>query len=159
LQEAYIDALRRLPHYVASPDYPFLVWARAVTMQRLIDTHRQHLRSRARDAAREVRLGVGGGASIEASSERMAELIGGLSSPSVVAQRGEVVARVREALDRLDPLDREVLALRHMEEMSNLEVAETLGIRPAAASKRYVRVLGRLRDVLEGPTGDIEGRE
>lgn len=157
LQEAYLDALQRLPHYQASPDVPFFVWARAVTLQRLVDVHRRHLLAQARAASREVPIGPVGGA--EASSERMAELMGDATSPSLAAQRGELVVQVREALDLLEPLDREVLALRHFEELSNLEAASALGIQPAAASKRYVRALERLRVVMEalsgfGPGGD-----
>ncbi len=147
LQEAYIDALKRLPHFQADPAVPFFVWLRTVTIQRLIDVHRKHLGAQARDAAKEVGLGFGG--AIEASSEKMAEMIGNLTSPSEVAQRGEIMAHVREAIDRLDPMDREVLALRHFEELSNQEVASILGIQAAAASKRYVRAIERLKDSLD----------
>src|SRR3954454_15987241 len=69
LQEAYIDALKRLPHFQADPDVPFFVWLRTVTIQRLIEVHRQHLGAGVRDAAREVSLGPTGG--IEASSEKI----------------------------------------------------------------------------------------
>jgi RNA polymerase sigma-70 factor, ECF subfamily len=155
LQEAYIDALQRLPHYRAAEDVPFFIWLRTVTVQRLIDVHRQHLGAKARDAAREVPLGHGGG--IEASSEKMAEFMGDLTSPSQAADRGEAIARVRAALDGLEPADREVLALRHFEELSNREVAALLGIQPAAASKRYVRAIGRLKDTLERLPGYEEG--
>jgi RNA polymerase sigma-70 factor (ECF subfamily) len=155
LQDAYLDALQRLPHYQASPDVPFFIWARAVTLQRVVDVHRRHLLAQARAASREVPM-AGPGA--EASSERMAALMGDATSPSIAAQRGELVARVREALDLLEPLDREVLALRHFEELSNVEAAAALGIRPAAASKRYVRALDRLRAVLEALTGFEGGR-
>jgi RNA polymerase sigma-70 factor (ECF subfamily) len=147
LQEAYIDALKRLPHFQADPDVPFFVWVRTVTAQRLVEVHRQHLGAQARDAGREVSLARGGG--VEASAEHMAELIGDVTSPSLAAHRSEIKARIREALDRLDPVDREVLALRHFEELSNHEVAALLGIQPAAASKRYVRAIERLRGVLE----------
>jgi RNA polymerase sigma-70 factor (ECF subfamily) len=87
----------------------------------------------------------------------MAELIGDFTSPSQVAQRVEFMSRLRAALDRLDPIDREVLALRHFEELSNQEVATLLGIQPAAASKRYVRALERLKDVLAQLPGFEEG--
>ncbi len=147
LQEAYIDVLKRLPHYQARPEVPFFVWARAVTIQRLIQVHRQHLLARGRDVSREVANGRDD--SLEASSERMAELMGDITSPSRAAQRIEIAARVREALDQLEPLDREVLALRHFEELSNHETAAALGIQPAAASKRYIRALDRLRRELE----------
>jgi RNA polymerase sigma-70 factor (ECF subfamily) len=155
LQEAYIDALKRLPHFQADPDVPFFVWLRTVTAQRLVDVHRQHLQAQARDAARDVR--IGGGDVTAAGSERMAELFGDLTSPSQAAQRGEVIGRLREVLDRMDPTDREVLALRHFEELSNREVAAVLGIQTAAASKRYVRALERLRNALEQLPGFGEG--
>jgi RNA polymerase sigma-70 factor (ECF subfamily) len=151
LQEAYIDALKRLPHFQSSPDVPFFIWLRSVAQQRLIDVHRYHLGAQVRDAGREVPLGHGD--AIEASSEKMAELMGDLTSPSQAAHRGEIMVRLREALDRLDPIDREVLALRHFEELSNHEVAALLGIQPAAASKRYVRAIERLKDTLEQTPG------
>jgi RNA polymerase sigma-70 factor (ECF subfamily) len=147
LQEAYIDALKRLPHYQALPGVPFFVWLRWVAVQRLVDVHRQHLGAQVRNVGKEVRLGQGD--LIEASSEKMAELMGDLTSPSQAAQRSETLARLREALDRLDSIDREVLALRHFEELNNYEVAALLGIQTAAASKRYVRALERLKEALE----------
>jgi RNA polymerase sigma-70 factor (ECF subfamily) len=147
LQEAYIDGLKRLQHFRADPDVPFFVWLRTITLQRLIQVHRQHLGAQARNAAREVSLGPMGGT--EASSEKMIELVGDLTSPSQAAVKVEMMARVRAALDQLGPLDREILALRHFEELSNHEVAALLGIQAAAASKRYVRAIERLREALE----------
>jgi RNA polymerase sigma-70 factor (ECF subfamily) len=147
LQEAYIDALKRLPHYQAAPGMPFLIWLRWVTMQRLVEVHRQHLGARMRDAGREVAFDAGG--SLAASSEKIADFFGDQTSPSQAAERAEAMDQLRQALDQLDPTDREVLALRHFEELSNLETATVLGIQPAAASKRYVRALERLKGALE----------
>ena len=155
LQEAYIDALKRLPHFVADPDVPFYIWMRSVAMQRLIDVHRHHLGAQARDVGREVPLR--GGVAIEGSAEAMAELMGDLTSPSQAAERGESKARLLEALAGLHALDREVLALRHFEELGNHEVAALLGIQPAAASKRYVRAIERLKEALEQTPGLQEG--
>jgi RNA polymerase sigma-70 factor (ECF subfamily) len=155
LQEAYIDALKRIPHFQADPSVPFFIWLRTVTIQRLIDVHRQHLGAKARDAGKEVRLGQDG--SVEASSEKMAAIIGELTSPSQAAQRAEIMGGLREAIDRLDPTDREVLALRHFEELSNQEVAALLGIQTAAASKRYVRAIERLKEALDRAPGFREG--
>jgi RNA polymerase sigma-70 factor (ECF subfamily) len=155
LQEAYIDALKRLPHYHATEGMPFLLWLRWVTMQRLVEVHRQHLGARMRDAGREVAFDAGG--SLAASSEKIAEFIGDLTSPSMAAERTEAMGQLRDALDSLEPADREVLALRHFEELSNVEAAAVLGIQPAAASKRYVRALERLKGALErlhGTDGD-----
>jgi RNA polymerase sigma-70 factor (ECF subfamily) len=155
LQEAYIDALKRLPHFQAAQGMPFLLWLRWVTMQRLVEVHRQHLGARMRDAGREVNFDANG--SLAASSEKIAEFIGDLTSPSMAAERTEAMDQLREALESLEPADREVLALRHFEELSNVEAAAVLGIQPAAASKRYVRALERLKGALEnlhGTDGD-----
>jgi RNA polymerase sigma-70 factor, ECF subfamily len=147
LQESYIGALQRLPHYQASSDIPLFVWLRAVTMQRLIDVHRRHLGGQVRDASREIRLGEV--EAMEAGTGQIAELIANTTSPSLAARRGEIMAVVRDALEQLDAIDREVLVLRHFEQMSNHEAAAALEIKPAAASKRYVRAVERLKTVLE----------
>ena len=156
LQEAYIDALKRLPHFQADPEIPFFIWLRTVTVQRLIQVHRQHLGAKGRDAAREVQLRHG--SANEASADRLAEILGDFTSPSQAALRGESASHLRATLERLDPLDREVLALRHFEELSNHEVAEVLGIHSAAASKRYVRAIERLKQALERSPGFGTGK-
>jgi RNA polymerase sigma-70 factor (ECF subfamily) len=147
LQEAYIEALHRLKKNPPDANLPFFVWVRGLTIQRIIDLYRRHLGAQARDAGREVRLEADG--SVEASAEKMAALLGDLTSPSQAAERAEVAARVRSVLERLDPVDREVVALRHFEELSNNETAAVLGLQPPAASKRYVRAMDRLREALE----------
>jgi RNA polymerase sigma-70 factor (ECF subfamily) len=152
LQEAYVDALKRLPHLFEDPEMPFFLWLRWIVGQRIVDVHRQHLGARMRDAGLEVSLEQGYPAAASSPS-LAASLAGGLTSPSLAAIRGEMVAQLEAALDRLDPIDREVLALRHFEELSNNEVAALLGIQKAAASKRYVRALERLKEAL----GEIPG--
>jgi len=147
LQEAYIDALKRVSHYFDKPDLSFFGWLRLIVGQRLVDVHREHLGAKRRDASQELSLGDGA-APLDSSLCLAARLAGHLTSPSQAAARDETSDLLEEALDRLDPLDREVLALRHFEELSNHEVADILGIQPAAASKRYVRALARLKETL-----------
>ncbi len=152
LQEAYLDFARRLPEYAANPSLPFFLWLRGLTGQRLIDLHRQHLGAKMRDAAQEVSLYRG--ALPQASSVSLAaQLLGRLTSASRAAIRAETQIRVQEALNSMDPLDREVLTLRHFEMLSNEESAQVLGIKKSAASNRYVRALKRLRDILSGLPG------
>ncbi len=147
LQEAYLEAARRVDDYLARPTVPFFVWLRQITGQILIDNHRRHL-AKMRNANQEVRIHRG--AYPQASSLSLAaQLVGNLTSPSRVAMREELLDQVREALDGMDELDREVLALRHFEELTNNEVAEVLGLQKAAASNRYVRALKRLKSILE----------
>jgi RNA polymerase sigma-70 factor (ECF subfamily) len=146
LQEAYIDALKRVEHYFEKPDQPFFGWLRLVVGQRLADVHREHLAQK-RNASREVPIYSGGAAA--ASACLAACLLGKLSSPSHAASRNEAYVRLESALAQMDSVDREVLALRHFEELSNADTASLLGIQPAAASKRYVRALARLKEILE----------
>jgi RNA polymerase sigma-70 factor, ECF subfamily len=117
-------------------------------MQRLIDLHRQHLFATKRDVRNEVR--VLPGEYLAATSVAIAkQLVAQMISPSQIAIREEMVAQIEQSVERLDELDREVLALRHFEEMKNSEVAQVLGLSEAAASNRYVRALSRLRKDLE----------
>lgn len=147
LQEAYIDACQRVRHYLEKPQMSIFVWLRQVTVQRLIDLHRRHLDARMRDAKREVLIGRGDLSAVTSAS-MAAQLVGHLTSPSEKAARAELLDQVENALERMDPIDREVLALRHFEELTNNEIAEVLGITKAGASNRYVRALKRLRGAL-----------
>jgi RNA polymerase sigma-70 factor (ECF subfamily) len=155
LQETYVDAMKRVPHFFENPEMPFFIWLRWIAGQRLVEVHRQHLGARMRDAGLEVSLQQGYPAAAS-STCLAAQLAGGLTSPSRAAIRGEMVAQLEAALDHLDPIDREVLALRHFEELSNNEVAALLGIQKAAASKRYVRALERLKATLAEIPGFFE---
>jgi RNA polymerase sigma-70 factor (ECF subfamily) len=147
LQEAYLDVTRRFPEYVANPVLPFFLWLRLLTGQRLVDLHRQHLGAKMRSAGQEVSLHHGGLPA--ASSASLAELLlGRLTTASRAAIRAETQLRVQEALNSMDPLDREVLVLRHFEDLSNAEAAHVLGLQESAASKRYVRALKRLKELL-----------
>jgi RNA polymerase sigma-70 factor (ECF subfamily) len=148
LQEAYLDVARRFPEYAAAPAVPFYVWLRALTGQRLIDLHRQHLGAKMRDAGQEVSLYRG--ALPQASSASLAQqLLAGLTSPTQAVVRAEMQLQLQEALNSMDPIDREVVVLRHFEEMNNIETAAVLGIETAAASKRYLRAIRRLKAILD----------
>jgi RNA polymerase sigma-70 factor (ECF subfamily) len=147
LQEAYLDFSRRLPEYAREQTMPFYLWLRFLTGQRLIDLHRQHLGTKMRDAGQEVSLYRG--ALPHASSVSLAaQLLGRLTSASRAAIRAETQIHIQEALNSMDPLDREVLTLRHFEVLSNEETAAVLGIKKSAASNRYIRALKRLKEIL-----------
>ena len=147
LQEAYLDATRRLEHFAAEESMSFFLWLRLIVGQTMVDVHRRHLDARMRDAGRDVPIArkLGPGAS---SASMAGQLVAHLTSPSQVAIRQEMEEQLRHAIDALDPIDREVLTLRHFEELTNGEVAETLGLQPKAASIRYIRAVARLRAVL-----------
>ncbi|MDM4019013.1 sigma-70 family RNA polymerase sigma factor [Roseiconus lacunae] len=147
LQEAYMDAFRRIEHFLRKPDLSFYVWLRQITLQRLIDNHRAHLLAEKRSLKTEVSLSQSAYSS-QTSRAWALQLIEAQLSPSQVVMHDEMVGRVERALESMDDTDREVLMLRHFEELKNNEVAEVLSLSPAAASNRYVRALKRLRDVV-----------
>ncbi|HEY3323646.1 MAG TPA: sigma-70 family RNA polymerase sigma factor [Planctomycetota bacterium] len=147
LQDSYLEALKRLSHYGGEEKMPIHLWLRLITGQRITDLHRQHFGAAMRDIGREVPINrsiMPQATSISLAAQLVAEL----ESPSQAAVKAEALAQLEAALESMEPLDREVLALRHFEELTNDEVAEVLGIKKAAASNRYVRALKRLRDVL-----------
>jgi RNA polymerase sigma-70 factor (ECF subfamily) len=147
LQEAYFDVARRFPEYAADPSLPFYLWLRFLTGQRLVGLHRQHLGAKMRDAGLEVSLYRGDFP--RASSASLAELLlGRLTTASRAAIRAETQLRVQEALNAMDPMDREVLVLRHFEMLSNEETAQVLGLKPSAASNRHMRALKRLKGIM-----------
>ena len=152
LQDAYLDVARRFHEYAAAPAVPFYVWLRALAGQRLVDLHRRHLGAQMRDAGQEVSLCRG--ALPAASSASLAQqLLAGLTSPTQAAIRAEMQVRLQETLNSMDPIDREVVVLRHFEELTNVEAAEVLGIETSAASKRYIRAIRRLKAILDAVPG------
>jgi RNA polymerase sigma-70 factor (ECF subfamily) len=147
LQEACLDVSRRLAEYVAEPKLPFYLWLRHLTGLKLAEVHRRHLGTQLRDADREVTLHRG--ALPEADSASLAaQLLGSLTSPSEAAVKAEQRLMVQEALNLMDPVDREVLALKHFEQLSTSEIAEVLGLSKAGAGSRYLRAIKRLREIL-----------
>ena len=152
LQEAFVDAARRLTEFAANRPMPPFLWLRFLTMQRLQTLHRLQLGVKSREAGREVSLYNG---SLPAADSRSlaAQLLGRLTTPSRAAIRAEIQIKIQEAVNAMDPIDREILALRHFEELNNGETATVLDIHKAAASIRYVRALRRLKDILSPALG------
>jgi RNA polymerase sigma-70 factor (ECF subfamily) len=156
LQEAYVDLAGDVDAYRAGPKLPPLLWMRLHVGRRLTMLHRRHLGAHMRDAGLEMSLYRE--ALPQASSAALAlMLLGRHTSPTQAAQRAERLLRFQEALNALDPIDREVLALKHFEELSRAEMAEVLSISPEAAAKRYFRALKRLKEVLASMPGGWEG--
>lgn len=150
LQDAYVDVAKRIEDYDPDGGTSFYLWLRYLTSQTLMQIHRTHLGTKMRDARQEVSLYRG--ALPQASSDSLAvQLLGNFTSPSAATIRAEMQLKLQEGLNMMEPLDREVLALRHFEELSNNEVARILGLKKAAASNRYVRALKRLKETL----GDV----
>lgn len=155
VQETYLDAVRRINEFAARPQPLTLPsWLRFLALQRLVDLHRRHLGAQSRDAALEISLDSPAGP--HTSSVWLADqILDHREHGCEVVLRAELRQRVRTALDQLDPLDREVLGMRHFEMLSNQEVATLLGISATASSNRYVRALRRLQSIF--PTDALPG--
>jgi RNA polymerase sigma-70 factor (ECF subfamily) len=146
LQETFLDVVRGAKDYAKHEDFPFFLWLRLMTGRRLMNTHRKHLGAQKRNAALEVTRVRN---APDATSMSIAHfLAGNITSVSRVVQREEARQKLEAALEAMDPIDREVLTLRHLEELSNNDVAQELGLSKAAASNRYVRALTRLKKIL-----------
>lgn len=155
LQETMLEATRRIDAYLDKPNMPFHLWLRFLAGQQLLTAHRRHLGTKRRNAAQEINIY---GGTPQATSEYIAaQLVGHLTSPSQAVARDEIREKLQAALNQMDPIDREILTLRHFEEFSNNEVALLLDLKKSAASNRYVRALQRLKTILvrvDGISGD-----
>jgi RNA polymerase sigma-70 factor (ECF subfamily) len=153
LQEAFLDVVQQFPSFDVRT-MPIFLWLRLVTGQRLARLHRRHLGAAMRDAGREVSLC---GGLPRASSVSLAEqLLGRVTSVGQEAARAELRLQLQDALNGMDALDREVIALRHFEELSNQEAAAVLGLSKTATSNRYVRALARLQKILAAIPGFLD---
>lgn len=149
LQEAYLDAIKRVGHFAEEVNYTPFVWLRLIVGQTLINVHRRHLGAKKRDASRERSINRTFKYEMSASTEAMAfQLAASQTSPSEALVRSEEVAELASAISGLTDIDREILTLRHFEDLSNKEVAELLQIEQKAASIRYVRAIQRLKKCL-----------
>jgi RNA polymerase sigma-70 factor (ECF subfamily) len=140
VQETFLYAIGLLPDYRRDPPLAFYLWLRQLAGTRLAKAHRRHLGSFCRDIRREVPL-------LEVSSAALANHLVDREIPPSEA-KAELRSRLEELLDQLGLLNREILALRHFEQLNNGEAAHVLGLTQAAAGKRYTRALERLRERL-----------
>ncbi|HEV3300623.1 MAG TPA: sigma-70 family RNA polymerase sigma factor [Planctomycetaceae bacterium] len=146
LQEAFLSARTRIDNFLAEPRGSFFVWLRMIALQTLFDQHRHHIGAEMRNAARDVRIDQPD--SSNTSLCLAAQLAGTLTSPSQAAAGLEMTQRLEQAIASMAALDQEIIAMRHFEDLTNVESAEALGISPTAASNRYVRAIARLKEIL-----------
>jgi RNA polymerase sigma-70 factor, ECF subfamily len=143
VQEALLTASRRLADYLQNPRMPFHAWLRQLARDRLADAYRHELADK-RDVAREQSL-----PNDEASSlNPIAQLRDGELTPATMALRQEFAQRFHEALKQLQEESREIVLMRHSEQLTNSQSAELLGISEPAAGMRYLRALRQLKSIL-----------
>jgi RNA polymerase sigma-70 factor (ECF subfamily) len=150
VQDVLLEVSRRLPDYLQNPAMPFHLWLRHIAKDHLIDAHRRHHQAQKRGVHREQPLARPAWAE-QSSLDLAAQLIDQEPTPASAAIRRELERRLHEALSGLDEDDREMILMRHFEQLANQEVASALGLTEAAASMRYLRAIRRLRDLMAPP--------
>jgi len=156
LQEAWLSAVQRIDHFLKDASRSILIWFRLIVSQTLVDVHRRHLGTQKRDAGREFSIDRGW-SSASTSFSLSFHLLSHLTSPSCAVLRVELSQQLETALSSMNDIDREVLALRHFEELTNSETAQALNITEQAASVRYMRALKRLKHIITAIPGYAEG--
>ena len=146
VQEVLVEASRRLQAYLENPVMSFHLWIRQIAKDRIIDAHRRHRVSAKRSIDREQPMAV---ATDQSTLELAAQLADPELTPAAAVAQRELAMHVQQAIDRLDDRDREVILMRHYEQLSNQEIAEALGLTEPAASMRYLRALKKLRRLLD----------
>jgi RNA polymerase sigma-70 factor (ECF subfamily) len=147
VQDVLIEANQRLTEYLKNPVMPFHLWLRHLAQDRIIDTHRRHRQAQRRSIDKEQPIQAPAWAD-QSSVQLVAQLIDTEQTPASAAIQQELQRRLGDALTQLPEDDREVILMRHHEQLSNQEVAAALGLTEAAASMRYLRALRKLRAVL-----------
>jgi RNA polymerase sigma-70 factor (ECF subfamily) len=154
VQEAFVAASANCEVYFRERSVPLFLWLRGIVSNKLLELHRHHLGARMRDAKRERTIEAPR-AWDDTTAVLCAHLTGHLTSPSMAVRRDEIKTRLAAALDKMDATDREVLTLRHFEQLTNAEAAQVVGIQERAAAKRYLRALERLKRILSDLPGGL----
>src|SRR6516165_5813288 len=151
VQEVQAEAFRRLPDFLRRQPMAFRLWLRKTAYERLLKLREQHVQAARRSVEREVPLP-------DRSSWLLAQQLQATgSTPSQRFSRREIARRLNQALGQLSEADREILLMRHYEELSYDEISSLLEIDAAAARKRYGRALLRLQKLLR-ETGPAESQ-
>jgi RNA polymerase sigma-70 factor (ECF subfamily) len=147
VQEALVEAVRQLPDYLRNRPIPFYPWLRQIAWQKLLEMRQRHVAAQKRSVHREQAVDF---ALPDESMDALADrFVASGTQPSERLVREELRNRVRAALARMSPHDREVLVLRYLEQLSTQEAVAALGITPAAFTKRHIRAIARLRTILD----------
>ena len=147
LQEVFLAASKRLESLRRNDDIPPFVKFRTILIQTITDLERKYLASQKRDVFKEVEMDRPRDDD-SAVTARWNILADSITSPRSRLAQAEKHYLLRKALADMPETDREILELRHFEELSNLECAAALGIEAKAASIRYVRALKRFQEKL-----------
>jgi RNA polymerase sigma-70 factor (ECF subfamily) len=147
VQDVMLEASRRLNDYLKNPVMPFHLWLRSLAQDHVIDAHRRHRVAQRRSVDREQLMHVAGQGQ-QSSLNLIAELVDPELTPASAAIREELERRFHAALAEMHEDDREIIVLRHFEQVSNQDAAALLGVSEPAAAMRYLRAVRRLQALL-----------
>lgn len=147
VQDVMIEATQRLREYLKKPDMPFHLWLRHLAQDRIIDAHRRHRGAQRRSIDREQAITKPAWAE-DSSASLVSQLVDTERTPATEAIRAELERKLTAAVNKLPDGDRDMILMRHTEQLSNQDVAKALGLTEAAASMRYLRSLRRLKQIL-----------
>jgi len=147
VQEVLVEASNRLQAYLENPEMAFHLWLRQIAWDHIIDTYRRHRGSAKRSMDREQPLVSA--VPDQSTVELALQLCDPGMTPAAAAAQYEIARKVEATIELLGDQDREIIVMRHFEHLTNLEIAEALGLNPPAASMRYLRAVRRLRQLLE----------
>jgi RNA polymerase sigma-70 factor (ECF subfamily) len=153
VQDVLIEAHRRLQDYLRKPTMPFHLWLRHIAKDHIIDAHRHERLAQRRSIDREQSLNANRPG--ESSLDWAAQFLDAEMTPASAAMRQEMERKVQSAIEQLDPDDREIILMRYVEQLSNQDVADTLGVSEAAASMRCLRAVRRLQSMLLSPGEEV----
>ncbi len=148
VQDVLIEANRRLIEYVNAPSIPFHLWIRQIAKDRIIDAHRRHRLSAKRSVDRE-QAAIGQLSNDQSAMDLANQFQDQGLTPAAAATQRELAQHIERAILQLKEGDREVILMRHYEQLNNQEIAQTLGLSEPAASMRYLRAVKRLRELIE----------
>ncbi len=151
VQDVLVEANRRLQDYLANPVMGFHLWIRQIAKDRIIDAHRRHRVSAKRSIDREQPMTAPGPVD-KSTIELAAQLCDPELTPAAAATQRELAVHVQESISQLGEKDREIILMRHYEQLSNQDIAASLGLTEPAASMRYLRALKKLRKLLDQDT-------
>lgn len=147
VQDVLLAAHRRFEEYLAGSQMPFQLWLRHIARDRMIDAYRRHSLAARRSVRREQPMPAPAYSDQSALDLSMV-VVDRQATPATDALARELQQRFRVALDELEEADREVVFMRHVEQLGNKEVATILGLSEPAAGMRYLRAMRRLRRIL-----------
>jgi RNA polymerase sigma-70 factor (ECF subfamily) len=151
VQETLAEAVQKLPEYLRRRPLPFYPWLRQLACEKLITLHRRHMAQK-RSVRREEHPPLPDDSVLQLAERVAAEA----STPSSRLHREELRPLVRAALAQLSDTDREVLVLRHLEQLSAAEISAIMGITEGAFYMRHVRALKRIRSLLSAVFAERE---